>query len=297
MRVTLKQLEAFIAVATTESFSLGADVIHVSQPAISTLIRNLERQLGVKLFKRGARGVILTTIGRELFPSIQKNLTELNEAVSGVLYATSPPGGTVSLACIPSVAAQTMPKLIADFQKEHPQIKIQIYDAMVENRGILEMLRDGLIDYGVASQEDAAELQFKALYNDELVALINSQHHLAATDSIALSELISEPIIGMSKNSYVRRLTDEAFSKLGVSKHPYGPVSLITTAVSLARSGLGIAILPISAAKACNLESIQIVRLKEPVIVRPVGFLYRSMTSLSPAAKIFMNYVGANLAE
>src|SRR5699024_464002 len=105
MRVTLKQLEAFIAVATTGCFSLGADVIHVSQPAISALIRNLERQLEVKLFDRDAHGVVLTTMGRELFPSIQKNLTELNEAISGVLSSTSPPGGTVSLACIPSVAA------------------------------------------------------------------------------------------------------------------------------------------------------------------------------------------------
>src|SRR5690606_26578303 len=103
--------------------------------------------------------------------------------------------------------------------------------------------------------------------------------------------LVSEPLIGMSQNSYIRQLTDGAFAKIGVSKHPYATASLITTAVGMARNGLGISILPDAAAKVCNLEGVALLRITEPTITRPIGFLYRSMTSLSPAAKQFMRFV------
>ncbi len=291
MNVTLKQLEAFVAVADTGSFTAAAQAIHVSQPALSSLIQNLEGQLGAQLFERDPRGVSITTTGRELLPSIRKALNELNETVAAVLHATSPRGGVVSMACIPSVAALFMPPLIAKFQALHPQVKIELRDAMVENQGIIDMLRTGLIDFGLASPIESAGLLFKFLFEDELVAIVSSGHRLACRGHISWSDLVGEQVIGLSKNSYIRQLTDDAFAKIGVSKHPYGPVSLITTAVGLAKHDLGVAVLPDSAAQVCNLDGVTLLGIREPTVSRPLGFLYRSMTSLSPAAKAFMSFV------
>lgn len=297
MNVTLRQLEAFIAVAQTGSFSAAAKVIHISQPALTSMIQSLERHLGVSLFDRSSRGATMTTSGRELRPAIERLLVELNETIAGVLHSTSPRGGIVSLACIPSAAALFMPPLIATFRQHFPQVKIVMKDAMTENRGIVDMLRAGVIDFGVASPTpQAAELRFRLLFEDELVALVARVHPLAGRGAISWRDLIGLPLIGMSSESHVRQLTDQAFAKIGVSKHPYTEVSLITTAVGMARSGLGATILPSSAAQVCNLEDVAKLRILDPVVLRPLGFLYRSMTSLSPAAKHFMTFVESRAA-
>lgn len=290
MNVTLKQLEAFIAVARLGSFSAAAQSIHVSQPALTSLIQNLEGQLGTQLFERSSRGATITTSGRELRPAVENTLTGLNETIASLVHSTSPRGGRVSVACIPSAAASVMPPLIAKFQKAYPLVKIELLDAMVENRGILELLRAGTIDFGVASPNESDELEFKHLFEDELVALVREDHHLAAKKHIAWTDLIGEQLIGMSENSYVRQLTDGAFAKIGISKPPCAAVSLITTAIGMAKEGFGVSVLPDSAAQVCNLDGIRVLRLQDPVVRRSLGFVYRSMTALSPAAKTFMRF-------
>src|SRR5690606_22436873 len=184
-----------------------------------------------------------------------------------------------------------MPPLIAKFQRLHPQVRIEMRDAMVENQGIIDMLRAEQIDFGVASPSGSKELQFKYLYEDELVAVVSDSHHLAGRGKVTWSAIVGEQIIGMSSNSYIRQLTDAAFAKIGVSKPPYGTVSLITTAVAMARSGLCVAVLPDTAVQVCNLNGVAVLGLTEPTISRPLGFVYRSMTNLSPSAKAFMNFV------
>src|SRR5690606_228391 len=94
------------------------------QPALTAMIQNLERHLGVSLFERSSRGAVMTTFGRELRPAIERLLVELNETIAGALHSTSPRGGIVTLACIPSTAALFMPPLIATFRQHFPQIKI-----------------------------------------------------------------------------------------------------------------------------------------------------------------------------
>src|SRR5215218_6024458 len=100
MATTLRQLESFIAIARTGSFSAAARIVHVSQPALTAVIKNLEQQLGVALFERTPRGVTVTTAGRELLPTVDRLLTELNETLANVLSGTAPRGGTVTLACV-----------------------------------------------------------------------------------------------------------------------------------------------------------------------------------------------------
>ncbi|SHI20923.1 LysR family transcriptional regulator [Pollutimonas bauzanensis] len=294
MTITLKQLEAFVAVAQTGSFSAAAQIVHVSQPALTSMIQKLERQLGLTLFDRDSRGSTVTTAGRELFPAIQRILVELNETVASVINSTTPRGGTVSIACIPSIAASFMPPLIASFERVHPQIRIVMKDAMTENRGIIDMLRSGQIDYGIASpSQESSDLQFRLLFEDELVALVAHAAAASKDHSITWSQLAAHPLIGMSYESYVRQMVDKAFAQIGVSKRPYTQVSLITTAVGMVKAGLGVTVLPSTAARVCNLEGIHLLSLTEPAMRRRMGFIYRSMTSLSPAAKHFMNFVEA----
>lgn len=291
MGTTLKQLEAFVAIARTGSFSAAARVVHVSQPALTTVIKNLEHQLGVALFDRTARGVTMTTAGRELLPTVDRLLTELNETLANVLSGTAPRGGTVTLACVPSAGSLFLPPLIASFNCQHPTVRIDVRDAMTENREIVRMVRSGDIDCGVASpMPDAAELQFRHLYDDELVAVLPQSQFTSGRRNITWNELGALPLVGMASRSYLRLLIDQTFAAIGISKRPVAEVSLITTAVGMARAGLGAAVLPLRAARACDLTDMSTLGLVEPTVRRPIGFLYRSMAELSPAAKAFMKH-------
>jgi len=292
MATTLKQLEAFVAIARTGSFSAAARVVHVSQPALTSVIKNLEQQLGVELFERTTRGVTLTTAGRELLPTVDRLLTELNETLASLLSGTAPRGGTVTVACIPSAGSLFLPPLIASFTQAHPSVRVNLRDAMTENREIVRMVRSGDIDCGVASpMPDAGELQFRHLYDDELVAVLPLQHAHARQKAITWKELASLPLVGMASNSYLRLLIDQTFAAIGISKRPATEVSLVTTAVGMARAGIGAAVLPLRAARACDLADVRTVSLVGPTVRRPIGFLYRSVSELSPAAKAFVQYV------
>jgi LysR family carnitine catabolism transcriptional activator len=294
MTATLKQLEAFVAIARTGSFSAAARMVHVSQPALTSVIKKLEQQLGLTLFERTSRGVSITTAGRELLPTVDRLLTELNETLANVLSGTAPRGGSVTIACIPSVAGLYLPPLIAGFNARNPSIRIHIKDAMPENRGILGMVRSGEIDLGVASpMQEAPDLQFRRLYDDELMALLPVEHHASRNDVITWEELGAIPLIGMAYQSMVRLLIDKTFAEIGLSRRPVSEVSLITTAVGMARAGLGVAVLPWTAAKICDLTGLKTLALVEPIVRRPIGFLYRSMAELSPAAKAFAKFVFA----
>jgi DNA-binding transcriptional LysR family regulator len=296
--VTLRQLEAFIAVSKTSSFSAAARMLHVSQPALSSMIQTLERQLGAALFYREPQGSSLTTTGRELFPAVERLVAELNQTVASVLNYTTPRGGTVTIACIPSLSAAMLPPLISAFEKEFPRVRIVLKDAMTEARGISDMVRVGEVDYGIASPTaDTADLEFRKLMDDDLVAFVPHSHPAAKGGSLRWMDLVSTPLIGMSYQSHWRLLVDQAFAQIGVSKRPHHEVSLITTAVGMVRAGLGVAVLPSTAAQVCNLEGVRVVQLTGPLISRPLGFLYRSMTALSPAAARFMSFAEASIAK
>jgi len=292
MAVTLKQLEAFVTVARTGSFSAAAQHIHVSQPALTAMIHKLEEQLRVTLFERTPRGASVTTAGRELLPTVDRLVAELNDTLANVLSGTAPRGGIVTIACIPSVAAIFLPSLIVEFDRKHPTVRIVLRDAMPENRGIVDMVRTGEIDLGIASPlEDASELQFRPLYDDELVALLPKQYRVNEDDMITWHELATFPLIGMAYQSMVRMLIDKTFARIGVFKRPVAEVSLITTAVGLARAGLGVAVMPSTAVRTCNVTGLKILSIVEPTVHRPIGFLYRSMAALSPPAKAFVKFV------
>lgn len=89
----------------------------------------------------------------------------------------------------------------------------------------------------------------------------------------------------------MRLLIDQTFAAIGTSKQPVIEVSLITTAIGIARAGIGVAVLPLRAAQACDLTGMRTLSLVEPTVRRPIGFLYRSMAELPPAAKAFVKYV------
>ncbi|HEY0294364.1 MAG TPA: LysR substrate-binding domain-containing protein [Bordetella sp.] len=289
MNITLRQLQAFIAVARSASFSRAAEAMSVTQPALTLMIQKLESQLGIQLLERRTRSVRLSPSGREFLPTIQRLIGELELTVDGLRDATLPRGGSLAIGCIPSAGAIALPRLIKRFSQMYPHVRISVKDAMTETRDMIQMLRRGEIDLamGAPSSEDS-DITFEKQAQDRMVAVLPAEHRLAHRKTLGWRELGAEPLVVMSYHSHVRQLMDSAFSANGLSVRPYAEVSLVATAVGMARSGLGAAVLPEQAVRMCNEEGLAVVPLVKPAVMRQVGFLYRSFALLPPAAQAFV---------
>jgi DNA-binding transcriptional LysR family regulator len=298
MNFTLRQLDAFLEVAKSRNFSRAATALNVSQPALTLMIQKLERQLDVVLFQRLARGAELTTAGRELLPDVQRAVATLEDLVRDLHDSSRPRGGLVTIASVPSLCADLLPRLIAEFGKVHPQIRVALKDAMTENRALVNMVRIGDIDFGFSSFADEDEgLHFQPIVHDALVAVVSREHPFARRKKVRWKELAAHPLIGMGYMSHVRVLVDQAFAENGLAKRPSYEASIVGTAVGMARAGLGVAVVPDTAAQACNLEGVVRLALAEPAVHRPLGFIYHSRRGLSPAASLLMQFMKTRTPE
>jgi LysR family transcriptional regulator, carnitine catabolism transcriptional activator len=286
MNVNLRQLRAFVVVARFGSFTRAADLLHLTQPALTVQIRQLEQALGVKLFDRNTRAVELTRIGRELLPVLERLLGEFDAVVVSTREMATMRYGMVRIAALPSVAATVLPPLIARFKQRHPQIRITVRDSVGER--INAMVREEIVDFGIGSDvESDTELETIPLFEDEMRAIVPASHPLARQAKVMLDRLIDEPLILMDTQSSVRSLVDRAFADRGHLAVPAYEVTYMSTAIGLVRAGLGIAILPSTAIELRLDTELPSLSIQEPVLRRPITLVLKVGRSLPPAAEAF----------
>ena len=133
MNITLRQLRAFVAVARTGSFTLAAESLYISQSALSGLIKELEQTLGVRVVDRSTRRIHLSDMGRELFPLVEKILSDLDRVLTDVSERKSLKSGFVRVAAPQLMAATVLPEIIAAYNNEHPDISVKLVDSVVES--------------------------------------------------------------------------------------------------------------------------------------------------------------------
>ncbi|QQP88296.1 LysR family transcriptional regulator [Skermanella sp. TT6] len=293
MSVELRQIRAFIVVARFGSFTRAADLLNLTQPALTVQIRRLEQTLAVKLFDRNTRAVELTRIGRELLPVLTRLMGEMDAVVAGTREMAAMRYGVVRIAALPSVAATVLPPLIARFREGHPLIRVVIRDSVVER--INAMVRDESVDLGIgADLEPEAGLTSVPLFEDEMRAVVPATHPLSREREVMLERLAGEPLILMDMSSSVRRLTDRAFADLGHLVAPAYEVTYMSTALGLVRAGLGIAILPSTAIELRLDPAIPSLRIVEPRLRRSITLVLKAGRSLPPAAEAFRTLLTEN---
>jgi DNA-binding transcriptional LysR family regulator len=284
MNMTLRQVRAFVVVARFSSFTRAADLLHLTQPALTVQIRQLEQALGVKLFDRSTRAVELTRTGRELLPVLERLLGEFDAVVVSTREMAALRYGTVRMAALPSVAATVLPPLIARFKQRHPHIRITVRDSVGER--INAMVREEIVDFGIGSDvEPDAELETIPLFEDEMRAVVPASHPLGKQTEVMLDRLIDEPLILMDTQSSVRSLVDRAFADRGHLAVPAYEVTYMSTAIGLVRAGLGIAILPSTAIELRLETELPSLSIQEPILHRSITLVLKVGRSLPPAAE------------
>lgn len=281
MRINLKLLGTFLSVAENASFRKAADQNHLSLPAVSMQIKQLEEQLGVALFQRTTRRVELTAEGEQLMISGRKAMAEIEGGLAQIQQAADVQHGRLSFGCVPTVASTRLPLILTTFAKRYPGITLHVRE--LANKDLLEAVRRREVDFGIGSMpERRGELEFTPVFVDEYCAMLPKGYQDGGRSGISLKELSKMPLLKLSSSTAFREHLDEALRANGLPVETNYEFMHVHTLVAMAEAGLGVALLPRIAIPAKT--SLKVVRVSSPVLTRTVSIVTIRGHSLSPAA-------------
>jgi len=279
----LRHVRAFLAAARIGNFTRAAMELHMSQSAFTVQIRQLEDALGVTLFDRSKRRVALTSAGRELLPPLERIIVDAEAIVARTRQLAGLRRGVVSIAVLPSVAASVLPPAIWRFTQMHPGIVVHVNDVVAEK--LIEAVKREEVDFGIGSRVRAdREIRATPLLVDKMCAFFPKAHILARQESVSLRELVNYPLIVTGKDSSARDLLERALKRDRLVMRIAYETNYMTTAIGMARAGLGIAVLPEFAGNAEDPTGMRCLTLSRPVLSRKIEVIERRDRSLSPAA-------------
>lgn len=287
MKITIRQIECFLAVAELGSFSRAGERLNTAQPALSQAIKDLEGELSLRLFDRTTRRVELTDAGREFRDAAADILEQLGDAVRNVREIADKKRGRLRIAAPPLLAGIYLPAAIAEFRERFPGIVVTLQDVGTEE--IMEMVRSGGADCGVGTFSAAVtEFERTVLLRDKLVLVGRAFPDLPAHEPVSWRYLEGQPVIALTRSSGIRLLVEIGFETAGVAFQPAFEVSQISTVLAMVEAGLGLAVLPSYALEDAKARDLVGLPLAEPTISREVVIIQHADRSRSPAVREFV---------
>jgi DNA-binding transcriptional LysR family regulator len=290
LNVSTRQLQAFIALAEQRSFTRAAALCHLSQPAFSALISQLESALNMRLFDRSTRHVAPTQEGREFETSARRVLAEFDAALSGVSDQLARRRGRVSIALLPSLAAGWLPGVLRAYCARYPGVELEVADVLSEP--CVERVRSGQADFALAAvRADTPELIAEPFCSDGFHLVCTADHPLARLANIKPRDVAAYPFVHMARTSSVRQYLDAALHPLQMQT--LMEVDQLATAMGMVRAGLGVSMMPALTLFHFAQPDLVTRPLKWPGLTRRVYLVRRRDRSLSLAAQSLYEMVMA----
>lgn len=282
--MTVKQLRAFLAVAQSLSFAQACERLHLSQPALSLAIKNLEESLGGQLLVRTTRSVALTPEGETLLPIARRLLADWDNAEELLRQHFTLQLGKVSIAAMPSFAGNLLPVALKAFRDQHPKVNVAVHDVI--NEQVLEMVRNHRVELGIAFEPESLDgLDFTPFYSDRFVAVVPADCALAQRAEVSWAELLQGNFIALQRPSAVRLLLEESIA----AQHGKLPVAFeshqLVTIGRMVAQGLGVSVVPSLCIQQMQELGGRCVALHSPQVERRVGLLRLAGHQLSTAAQ------------
>ena len=281
-------MQAFSLTAKLESFTKAA--MHLTQSALSQLVRELEKSMGVKLFDRTTRQLALTQVGIEFLASSNRILTDLDHARTNVNKWLAHRTGKVVIAAPLVLSSTYLAKVIAGFKREFPDIELVLKDSLPDE--VINQIRNGTADLGVGTlRRTESGLHTQDLFDESMVAIFSSDHALSRIKKLDWKHLEGESLLLPKFGSVFRELSEKGFAKAGISPEPFFEANYVGTLIGLAAEGLGIAIVPKYATSLADATKTKWRQLNKPLIKRRVCLMRRLDTTMSPAVEAFANFL------
>ncbi len=283
--LNLNLYRVFYVVAKTKSFSESSKVLHISQPAISKHIQNLEYELNTILFYRNNRGIELTPEAKTLLRYVEKAYNFLMLGEKQLQETKELMQGKVSIGITSSLGVYYLKEKIEEFMKEHPNIIIKM--ASNNNKALFNLLTQHTLDLLIiVGEEPNKDLKTIKLTNDEYCFAYNPKHLKIEVKS--LEDLTNYPLLLPVKTSNTRKKIEEIFYKKTINANPIMELETTEMMLSYTIDGCGIGYLPRKVA--LNQPDLQIIDLAEKLPIEDINIIYDEI-SLTSSTKEFINVI------
>jgi DNA-binding transcriptional LysR family regulator len=247
--VEIRQLKAFVAIAESGTFTAGALRVHVTQAAISMQIRQLENELGARVFVRAPRHVILTEAGEHLLQRARQILREHDAALEEIAELAGAERGRLRVGSASAmVLTEPLPKILKELRKQHPAAEIAVISGTSET--LVDQILSGELDIAFVSLPvDVRGIQTERLRDDQLVAIASPRHKLAKQRTVSAYTLAGEKLILGERGGNTRRLIDQFFAQAGVTLHVVMELSRQAAIRRMVEEDMGVGIVTLQSVK------------------------------------------------
>lgn len=287
----LRQLQYFVQVAKKQHVTKAAELMHVSQSAVSRQIRQLEEELGVTLFVQKGRNLQLTPVGQLFLTRVEQIFHDLESAVDELHEFLDPEAGEIRIGFPHSLGMSVLPQLIANFRQKHPKVRFKLKQGTFLS--LIRDVRNGEIDLSLISPlpTNLDNLNGQLLFTEELFAILPQRHSLAGHQSILLEQLKEESFVMFAEGYSLRSIVMEACKKAGFVPKIGFEGEETDMIRGLVAAGMGVSLLPEMAL--IQSDSFMPVKIKvtDPYVARTIGLIHNADEKLSSVAEVFKKFL------
>jgi DNA-binding transcriptional LysR family regulator len=287
--INFNHFRVFHQVARHLNFSLAAKSLNITQPAVTVQVKLFQASCNLKLFKRSGRTLVLTDEGKVLYEYARKIFEYEREIEDTIKEMRELKRGLLRLCTSKTFARYVMPSLICKFREAYPHIEIHL------DEGKSVDMANSLLNFGnelaiIAKAEENPDICFVPFYQEELVIVLPSHHHLAHKKAISMGDLLQEQIIMKEKGSGTRKVVDELFAQRGLTTNILIETSNSEFIKELVQRGDGISFLTRTAVAAeVKEKKLAAVPFKGKRVFLEVSVAYLKSQQLSPPAQAFLD--------
>jgi len=296
MNITSRQLKAFVLTARYQSFSRAAEQLFITQSGMSVLVRELESQLGFRLFERTTRKVTLTESGSKLLPIADRSLLDLEAAAANIGRSASAAKGSLSLGAAPFTAAELLPQVIAAYALRDPHLHVRLIDA--EGTRLVDMVQSGEIDVAVSAVlHDAPGLERSLLARFRLVFIRATDLPADLPPEVRWKDVAAQRLVGFPCDYPIQQLIAEQLMRVGRHSPPDVICNYLETLIAMVEIGSGVAVVPLFAAPACAKRRITLHPIVDPVVTSDLHWMASRARRLSSTAQGFNAFLRVYFSE
>jgi len=281
----INALKAFLAVAETASFSVAAEQLHLTQPAVSKRVASLEEELDTRLFDRISRRISLTEAGRQLLPRAQRMIYELEDIRRSISNLNGEVSGKLTMGTSHHIGLRRLPPALKRYSRRYPGVQLDI--RFMDSETACSAVLQGDLELAIVTlpTEPIANLTTRPIWHDPLLFVVSSEHPLASCQ-VSLADLTRYQAVLVAKGTYTRRILEQALLPLGLSLKIGMATNYFETLKMMVSIGLGWSLLPESMTHAPDLKVLDISELQ---LSRTLGAVTHTNRSLSNAARAMVD--------
>ena len=290
----LRHIRSFLSLAKNLSFSRTAQIVHLSQPALSLQIQALEKEMGVTLFDRSRRKIALTPAGIAFQREAAGGLLQLEQAMQSALLAQKGKQGVVRIGFVSTAGTHIVPRLIREYRPMNPRVEFSLRNVLTADQE--RMLEEGSLDLGFLRMPfiGSPEIEAMPIHKEQFVIVVPASHPLAKKSSVRLSETADETYVFYERahapgfHDLVRGILNRADVTPGIIQ----VAGEMPTLIALIASGAGISLLPVSAVKISR-AAVVACKIRDEIPTSEIGLVWYRKSS-SPTVDEFKKFALAN---